>query len=113
MYPKSSVQFDNNLIWLVDIEFYLQLLLNKQLELLYIEEVLFENCQDDHNITNNCFQNKQLELKEFNYIYNKFYPNSSFINRFRFIRLLKKHISTYGKVNYLELIYSQLINKPK
>ena len=113
MYPKSSVQFENKLIWLVDIEFYLQLLLNKQLELLYIEEVLFENCQDDHNITNTCFQNKQLELKEFNYIYNKFYPNSSFVNRFRFIRLLKKHISTYSKVNYLELIYSQLINKPK
>ena len=113
LYPKSTIQFDTNLVWLVDIEFYLQLLLNKQLELLYIEEVLFENCQDDHNITNSCFQNKQLELKEFNYIYNKFYPNSSFINRFRFIRLLKKHISTYSKVNYLELIYSQLINKPK
>ena len=113
LYPKSAIQFDHNLIWLVDIEFYLQLLLNKDLELVYIEEVLFENCQDAHNITNNCFQNKQLELKEFNYIYNKFYPNSSFINRFRFIRLLKKHISTYSKVNYLELIYSQLINKPK
>lgn len=113
LYPKSAIQFDHNLIWLVDIEFYLQLLLNKDLELVYIEEVLFENCQDAHNITNNCFQNKQLELKEFNYIYNKFYPNSSFINRFRFILLLKKHISTYSKVNYLELIYSQLINKPK
>ena len=113
LFPNSAVPFDKSLIWLVDIEFYLQLLINKQFELVYIEEVLFENCQDAHNITNNCFQNKDLELKEFTYIYNKFYPNSSFKNRFRFIRLLKKHISTYSKINYLELIYSQLIYRPK
>ena len=113
LFPNNVVKFDKSLLWLVDIEFYLQLLLKHQLRLVYIEEVLFENCPDDHNITNICFQNKQLELKEFNYIYNNFSSNSSFINRFRFIRLLKKHISTYSKVNYLELIYSQLINKPK
>jgi glycosyltransferase involved in cell wall biosynthesis len=106
LFPKTMVQFDNQLIWLVDIEFYLQLLINNPLDLIYIEEVLFENCQDEHNITNICFQNKRLELKEFNYVYTKFYPNSSLKNRFRFIRLLKAHISSYARVNYLELIYS-------
>jgi glycosyltransferase involved in cell wall biosynthesis len=106
LFPKSIVQFDCKLIWLVDIEFYLQLLINNNLELIYIEEILFENCQDEHNISINCLQNKILELKEFNYIYTKFYPNSSLKNRFRFIRLLKAHISSYARVNYLELIYS-------
>lgn len=112
MYPKSNATFDKNLIWLVDIEFYLDLLLNKQLELVYIEEVLFENCQDEHNITNNCFQNKKLELREFNYIYNKFYPNSTLKNRFRFMRLLMAHITSYSTTNYLELIFAHIKNKP-
>jgi glycosyltransferase involved in cell wall biosynthesis len=60
LFSNSAVRFDNALIWLVDVEFYLQLLLNHQLRLVYIEEVLFENSPDDHNITNACFQNKKI-----------------------------------------------------
>lgn len=114
LFPNSSsVQFDKTLIWLVDIEFYLQLLLKYQLRLVYIEEVLFENCPDDHNITNDCFQNKQLELKEFNYIFNKFHSKPSIKMRVDFIKLLKKHISTYNKVNYWEIVYFNMFRCQK
>jgi glycosyltransferase involved in cell wall biosynthesis len=112
LFPNSSVQFDKALIWLVDIEFYLQLLLKHQLRLVYIEEVLFENCPDDHNITNACFQNKHLELKEFNYIFNKVYSKPTLKMKFIFIKLLKRHISSYSRVNFVELYIAQQVNKP-
>ena len=111
LYPKSNIQFDNKLIWLVDVEFYLQLLINSGFQLIYIEEILFENCQDDHNITNKCFQNKELELREFNYVFNKYYVNSSIKMRVDFMKSLKRHISYYSKVNYLEILFFNLFGK--
>ena len=112
LFPNNVVKFDKSLLWLVDIEFYLQLLLKHQLRLVYIEEVLFENCPDDHNITNICFQNKQLELKEFNYIFNKIYTKPTFKMKFNFMKLLKYHISSYSRVNFVELYIAQKVNKP-
>ena len=112
LFPNISVQFDKALIWLVDIEFYLQLLLKHRLQLVYIEEVLFENCPDEHNITNLCFQNKSLELKEFTYIFNKVYPKPTFKKKFNFMKLLKCHISIYSRVNFIELYIAQNVNKP-
>jgi glycosyltransferase involved in cell wall biosynthesis len=104
LFPNSAVQFDKALIWLVDIEFYLQLLLKHQLQLVYIEEVLFENNPDEHNITNQCFQNKELELTEFTYIFKKYFPKPTWIQLIRFFRLLKRHISAYSTITYFELI---------
>lgn len=108
IFPKTEVEFDSRLLWLVDIEFYLQLLMNHKLELVYVEEVLLENQPDDHNITNQCFQNKQLELKEFNLIFNKYFPKGTFKQRYKFLCRLKTHISTYAGINFFELIYAHL-----
>ena len=113
LFPKTEVCFDSHLIWLVDIEFYLQLLLQKKYNLVYLEEVLFENQPDDHNITNQCFQNKAIEINEFNYIFNKYFPKASLKERFQFIQRLKKHIQTYSKVNLMELFYCNFIKYKK
>jgi glycosyltransferase involved in cell wall biosynthesis len=113
LFPNIPVKFDKDLIWLVDIEFYLKLLLKHRLQLVYIEEVLFENCPDDHNITNVCFQNKSLELREYNYVFNKVYPKPTFKTKFNFMKLLKSHISTYSRVNFIELYIAQHVNKNK
>jgi len=106
IFPNVQVAFDSRLIWLVDIEFYLQLLINLQFDLICIDEVLIENHPDEHNITNHCFQNKQLELKEFNFIFNKYLPGATFKKRLEFLHRLKLHISSYTTVNFIELLYS-------
>lgn len=113
LFPKTTITFDKNLIWLVDIEFYLQLLLVKKMNLVYIQDLYFENQPDDHNLTNQCFQNKEIEINEFNYIFNKYFPKASFKERFQFIQRLKKHIQTYSKVNLLELYYFNYIKYKK
>ena len=104
IFPNIDIQFDKSLLWLVDIEFYLNLILNHNLKLEFVDEVLFENITDDHNITNQCFQNKKLELKEFSYIFKKYFPKASVITRLMFLRKLKKHIETYAEVSWFELI---------
>ncbi len=103
LFKRTDVEFDKQLLWLVDIDFYLQLLINKKLKLHLVPEVLFENCQDEHNITNQCWQNKALEIKEFMLIFKKFNASSGLIEHLKFLRKLKKHISSYSKVTYLEL----------
>ena len=103
LFKRTDVEFDKQLLWLVDIDFYLQLLINKKLKLHLVPEVLFENCQDEHNITNQCWQNKALEIKEFMLIFKKFNAGSGLIEHLKFLRKLKKHISSYSKVTYLEL----------
>lgn len=103
LFKRTDVEFDKQLLWLVDIDFYLQLLINKKLKLHLVPEVLFENCQDEHNITNQCWQNKALEIKEFMFIFKKFKASSGLIEHLKFLRKLKKHISSYSRVTYLEL----------
>ena len=108
LFPKMNIAFDKSLIWLVDIEFYLQLLIKQKMDIIFIEEVFLENQTDTHNITNQCFQNKVIELKEFNYIFNKYYPKASILQRVLFLIKFKKHLSSYTKSNYMELIIANL-----
>lgn len=86
------LQFDYQLIWLVDMDFYIQLMQNNQKPLL-IEEVLYVSMIDDHNITNSCRNNKELEKKEFNYIVKKHLKNKTLFYKIKwYYRLIKnKH----------------------
>ncbi len=111
IFPRINIAFDKKLIWLVDIEFYIQLLINLNFDLVYIEEILFENNPDDHNITNACFQNKSLELKEFTYIFKKYNPNPNIKEVYKFLKNLKSHLSTYSKTSFLEVLIFYLKNK--
>jgi glycosyltransferase involved in cell wall biosynthesis len=111
IFPNLNVQFDKNLIWLVDIDFYINLMINSGLDLIYLNEIYFENIMDSHNITNDCFQNKLLELKEFNYIYNKYNKSSGILHKINFLKRLKKHITSYSKVTWIELVKANLQNQ--
>jgi len=110
LFPNMKIEFDKNLIWLVDIEFYLQLLINNKFELIYINEILFENNPGEHNITNQCFQNKSIELKEFTYIFKKYHRKPSIKEIIIFLRKLKKQIGTYDQISYFQLIKFYLKN---
>ena len=72
IFPKSSLAFDKNIKWLVDIDFYIQLLNNFNFKLVYINEILIENCMDEHNITNSYVHDMELQIEEYIYLLNKY-----------------------------------------
>jgi hypothetical protein len=66
---NSNVTFDKNLKWVVDIDFYIQSLLNTNF--IFINEVLINSVNNaDHSVTNDCI-NKEVEVFEYIYLYKK------------------------------------------
>ena len=77
----KKLYFDENLIWLVDVDFYIQMLENNN-NFINCPEALINICGDGkHQITNNCQDNKDIEIPEYMYIYKKFHKNFT-INSF-------------------------------
>ena len=64
------VKFDSILKWLVDIDFYV-CLLKSGAELYYIDEYLYTSMIEDHNITNQCLYDTELNLNEYSYMFKK------------------------------------------
>lgn len=100
VFPKSTLIFDEKIKWLVDIDFYIQCLLNCKYKLEYIPEVLIENCMDEHNITNSYVYDMEFQLEEYIYLLKKYSSKMSFIkkiryffNTFLFLKLFKQQNS--------------------
>lgn len=67
---NSSLPFDRNLKWLVDVEFYLRLLENSNFLFNYSPESLIITCSGhSHQVTNECLNNKDVELYEYFYLF--------------------------------------------
>ena len=73
LYKASlSVEFDPLLKWLVDIEFYIKILVEGKG--FYIRTPLvFGNRGDPSQITNSCINDKKIQVYEFVYLYQKIY----------------------------------------
>ena len=97
---KLNLFFDTELIWLVDIEFYIRIL-RQHSSFSYISIPLVFIGVHENQITNSCIKNEPLILKENDYFHNKLnlkYEKSYFIYC-RFGKKIKKILNTlYSKI---------------
>jgi len=67
IHRKSSILFDRNLKWLVDIEFYIRLLAANR-NFVYSTQLLVTTSVAEGRITEDCIDNKDVEITEYLYV---------------------------------------------
>lgn len=75
-FKKDNLFFDTNLKWLVDVDFYIRMLQERSFSYIPIP-LMTVSTDGEWQITKSC-QNKEIEFKEWFYLYNKFKSNRKF-----------------------------------
>ncbi len=96
IYRKNKDHFDENLKYLVDVDFYIRLL-QKNNSFIYLDDALIVNTSNHANQVTASSLNKKTQLGEYCYLYNKIYKGSLsglkwstfFIDLFRKYNVLK------------------------
>ncbi len=70
IHRRTDKRYDTNLKWLVDSEFYLQLLDGNK-PFVYTEEPLISIGIGDEQITNSCISDSEVNIREYKYVYAK------------------------------------------
>ncbi|KQC12334.1 MAG: hypothetical protein APR63_11385 [Desulfuromonas sp. SDB] len=96
---KVNKFFDIKLKWVVDIDFYLEIL-NENSNIAYTQEALVcTTCGSPHQITSQCKNNSQVEFFEWSYLYNKILDNYPKVDKKSLCRsynkLIKKLMKKY------------------
>jgi len=85
---KINKKFDKNLKWVVDIDFYLNILLDNP-EIVFCKEPLISVLTESENrVTSFCRYNKSVELPEYIYLYSKYIKMMNFAQTRFICRLL-------------------------
>jgi glycosyltransferase involved in cell wall biosynthesis len=104
LFSKSNICFDVNSKWLVDIDFYIRLIIENKQNVSYINEIFFENCMDQHNITNNYLYDQELQLNEYVYLLNKYSKYMTLTQKFYYFFYVYLFLKKINKRNSLILL---------
>jgi glycosyltransferase involved in cell wall biosynthesis len=111
IFPNNGFLFDERLVWLVDVDFYLQLL-TKNFSLKYLPEQLYCTFLDSSNITNRCLNDFNLNVRELRIIYNKNKSKVSIVRRLQLIIFINNYLKQVFQTNFLKtyckIVFSNL-----
>lgn len=71
IYKRSELTYDENLVWLVDMEFYMHIL-KKNPQFIYTNEPLISIGVSSTQLTEECIGDEKINVKEYGYIYKKY-----------------------------------------
>lgn len=94
IYKKNNIQFDENLTWLVDMEFYMNVLKNNP-QFIYSNEPLVSIGMSQEQLTESCITDKEINIREYGYIYVKYSLDDSTDYRKKMLDILIKNNADY------------------
>jgi glycosyltransferase involved in cell wall biosynthesis len=97
---KFNIQFDTKLKWIVDVEFYYRLL-QQNCKITFTEETLVLTYSHDDSITNQCSDNKNVELFEYFYCINKHKINDISVLRFLLQKCIYYNVASLKEIREL------------
>lgn len=104
-----KIEFDVKLKWLVDIDFYVRMI-KSGAYFTYIDEYLYTSMIDDHNITNKCLYDTELNLYEYSYVFKKHIRSKSILIQIFYLDRIFKILRLHNKKRYFTL-FLRLIKK--
>jgi len=110
LFPNDQLFFDERLIWLVDVDFYMQLFI-KNYSANYISKQLYCTFMDDTNITNRCVNNYDLNIKELSIIYHKYKNTLSLRKRLQLLVFMYHYLRQVHKTNFIRSSFKILFHQ--
>jgi glycosyltransferase involved in cell wall biosynthesis len=115
---EIPIKFNKSLVWLVDIEFYTQVIIKYKIQRI-LERLIVTSADLESQLTNSLQDNKNVEVYEFFYCYQQLLPILNKKNRILYrvvlmnlidkyeIKLIKeiKDVYNYARINYLIYLY--------
>jgi glycosyltransferase involved in cell wall biosynthesis len=94
---NKKLKYDKNLKWVVDFEFYIRCLVNNGC-FAYTDKPLITSISGaSHSVTNECEDNKDVEISEYTYLYRKILSlRPSLLLNYNFINFFKTIFSKYN-----------------
>ncbi|MBN1469629.1 MAG: glycosyltransferase family 2 protein [Fusobacteriaceae bacterium] len=103
IFKRDKIYFDDNLKWVVDLEFYIRYLtINNSIN--YTKEPLISIGINDSQITNDCVKNKALNNFEYSYVYKKLGLESHYMSKRYLTKLLVNNDEIKSKISELGLL---------
>ncbi len=99
LFPNNQLLFDERLIWLVDVDFYMQLFVNNY-TVKYVSKQLYCTFMDDSNITNKCVNDYDLNIKELTIIYHKYKNKLKLRKRVQLLVFMHHYLQQVHKTNF-------------
>lgn len=109
IFPNDQLFFDERLIWLVDVDFYMQLFVKKY-KVRYISKQLYCTFMDEFNITNRCVNDYALNLKELSIIYHKYKNKLCLRKRLQLLVFMYHYLRQVHKTNLFKLSFKILFD---
>ncbi len=99
-FRKTALRFDTNLKWLIDVDFYIQLLRLNPNSVFLKTPLIHVTSGAAHQVTNQCL-NKEIEISEWFYVYDKYKKNKRFslVEKSYLVKLFYKYsISSFAEI---------------
>lgn len=99
---SALIYFNVKLKWLVDMEYYYRLFKANSNWMFVRKPFVVSVNNADHNVTNECYSNPEVEVFEYTYLYNRVI--SGFIPSISFLCLIRRLFLKYGLFSFQEVL---------